>query len=281
MAPIYQVNSLPGTTQQTLTSTDAYVPASTGSHNQNLSAFMMATSDPNNYGELNLYVTPSGTNVVGPVIADSQIQQNPKVSSIITPLDQHGSSVLLGNILMIPINQSMLYVRPLYVSSSTNPLPQLKYVIAVFNSHVDIESSLTLALSNVLSTTVTVPNGGSNSGSGGSNTTPVSGSVTALLNAATAQYLLAQAALKAGDLATYQADITQMYNDILQAQAQAQGGAGSSGGATTSTTTTLPTPTATSTTVPASTSSSKKTASTPKVTSTKVMPAQGTRRAVP
>ena len=282
MAPIYQVNSLPGTTQQTFTSTDAYVPASTGSHNQNLSAFMMATSDPSNYGELNLYVTPSGTNVVGPVIADSEIQQNTKVSSIITPLDQHGSNVLLGNILMIPINQSMLYVRPLYVSSSTNPLPQLKYVIAVFNSHVDIESSLTLALSNVLSTSVTVPNGGSSNANGGSSSAPTNSTVTALLAAATAQYLQAQAALKAGDLATYQSDITQMYNDILQAQSQAQGASGTPGGSTTSTpTTTLPTATPTSTTVPTSSSKTKKTASTPKATSTKVLPAQGTRHAVP
>ena len=160
MSPIYQVNSLPGTTTQTFTISEAYVPKSNSDHIQNLAAFMVGTSDPSNYGELNVYVTPSGQNVIGPVMADSEIQQSTRVSSIITPLDQHGSNVLLGNTLMIPINQSMLYVRPLYVTSATSSLPQMKYVIAVFNSHVDIESSLSLALSNVLSADVQVPGQG-------------------------------------------------------------------------------------------------------------------------
>ena len=115
MAPQYQVQSLPGTTNQTFVLSDAFVPISSGNNVQNLSAFMMATSDPSNYGRLTVYVTPSGQNVVGPVQADAEIQQNPTVSKNISLLDQHGSSVLLGNILMVPIDQAMLYIRPLYV----------------------------------------------------------------------------------------------------------------------------------------------------------------------
>ena len=252
MSPIYQVNSLPGTTKQTFTISEAYVPKSNSDHIQNLAAFMVGTSDPNNYGQLNVYVTPSGQNVIGPVMADSEIQQSTRVSSIITPLDQHGSSVLLGNTLMIPINQSMLYVRPLYVTSATNSLPQMKYVIAVFNSHVDIESSLALALSNVLSSEVKVPNqGGSGSG------TNTNSSVKDLLAQAAAEYSQAQTALKGGDLAGYQVAVDAMYKLLLQAQGQAnvsstgsssgprsavtsQDGASSSG-TTTTTTTTKPT----------------------------------------
>ena len=278
MAPIYQVNSLPGTTEQTFTSTDAYVPASSGSHNQNLTAFMMGTSDPSNYGELNLYVTPSGTNVIGPVIADSDIQQSTKVSQIITPLDQHGSSVLLGNILMIPINQSMLYVRPLYVTSSTNPLPQLKYVIAVFDGHVDIETSLAVALSNVLSTTVTVPNGSGSTG--GSSTQPIPSNVKALLAAATAQYLQAQVALKAGNLSAYQVHITQMYNDILQAQALTTASSTTTPASASITTPTTSASTTTTTLAP-STTTTKKPVTKSSKSATKVVPAQGARNAAP
>jgi uncharacterized membrane protein (UPF0182 family) len=220
MAPIYQVNSLPGSTTQTFTITDAYVPASAGAQNQNLSAFLVGTSDPSNYGQLNVYVTPSGQNVIGPVQADSEIQQNTKVSSIITPLDQHGSSVLLGNILMIPINQAMLYVRPLYVTSTGNSLPQLKYVIAVFNSHVDIESSLSAAISNVLSANVNLPNGGSSSGTSGSSGSSASSSaVAAYLAQAQVDYQTAQTALQNGDLAGYQAAIQAMYAQLVAAQA--------------------------------------------------------------
>ena len=178
---------------------------------------MMATSDPSDYGHLTAYATPSGQNVLGPIQADAEIEQSTKVSSIITPLDQHGSNVLLGNVLMIPIDQSMLYVRPLYVTSSTNPLPQLKYVIAVFNSHVDIESSLSLALSNVFS--VSVPSNGSG-GSGNVTVTPaIAAQARALLAQANADYQAAQAALSSGDLAAYQTNIQAMYAALLSAQA--------------------------------------------------------------
>ena len=217
MSPLYQVGALPGSTAQTFTLSDAFVPSSSNGTSQNLSAFMMATSEPNNYGHLTAYSTPSGQNVLGPIQADAEIEQSTKVSSIMTPLDQHGSNVLLGNVLMIPVGQSMLYVRPLYVTSSTNPLPQLKYVIAVFNSHVDIESSLSLALSNVLS--VSVPSGGSGGGSVVTVTPAVAAQARALLAQANADYQAAQAALSSGDLAAYQTNIQAMYTALLSAQA--------------------------------------------------------------
>ena len=266
MAPIYQVNSLPGTTAQTFTISDAYVPKSNSLHIQNLTGFMIATSDPKNYGKLSVYVTPSGQNTIGPVMADSEIQQNTKVSSIITPLDQHGSSVLLGNTLMIPINQSMLYVRPLYVTSSSNSLPQLKYVIAVFNSHVDIETSLSAALSTVLAADVSVPSGGSSGGSGTSSG-KVPSAISALLDQATASYQAAQTALKAGDLAGYQSNIQAMYAALLQAQALAQNSTGSS---------TKPTTTTTATTAPASTTRPLGSALTTTTTTTKKAKAKAT-----
>jgi len=234
MSPMYQVESLPGSSTQTFTITDAYVPISQGNNIQNLSAFMVGTSDPANYGQLTAYVTPSGQNTIGPVMADAQIQQNAKVSSIITPLDQHGSNVLLGNILMIPINQSMLYIRPLYVTSSGNPLPQLKFVIAVFGQHVDIESSLSVALSNVLSAAVELPTG--TPSTGGSPPSSSMAAAIALLNQAQTAYTQAQAALKAGDLAGYQTAIQTMYQDLLAAQALL--GPGTSATPPTSTTTT-------------------------------------------
>ncbi|MEI8051315.1 MAG: UPF0182 family protein [Actinomycetes bacterium] len=247
MQPIYQVNALPGTSEQTLTVTEAYVPASNSDHSQNLSAFMVGTSDPSNYGKLNVYVTPSGQNVIGPVVADAEIQSSSKVSSIITPLDQHGSNVILGNVLMIPVNQSMLYVRPLYVTSSGNPLPQLRYVIAVFNSNVSIKSSLDLAVSDVLETSISLPNGqvgspdssGGTSGGGGGTTTVPTG-IKALLTQADAAYVAAQAALKTGDLAGYQASIETMYQLLVKAEAQASEGTSSSGSSTAVTTTTKP-----------------------------------------
>lgn len=196
---------------------------------------MIATSDPEDYGDLTVYETPQGT--VGPANADQKIQANPTVSSDITLYDQHGSEVLLGNTLMVPVGQSIIYLRPLYVASSTNPLPQLTDVIGVLGQKVVVKSTLSATLSSLLNTTISTPG---NSSGGGSGTSPGTGTVpTAVqqdLAAAQADYTSALAALSADDLGTYQTDINAMQKQITNAQ-QALG---SATGTSTTTTTTAP-----------------------------------------
>ena len=179
MAPLYQVTALPGfVAPQTFTVTDAYVPASqsnaSGANNPNLTAFMVGTSDPGDYGKLTVYETPQGT--TGPANADSYIQANQTVSKDITLLDQHGSEVLLGNTLMVPVGQSIIYLRPLYVASSSNPQPQLTDVIGVLGQKVVIEPTVSQTLSILLNTVVVTP--GASSGSA-SATGPATGTVPA------------------------------------------------------------------------------------------------------
>jgi uncharacterized protein len=241
MAPLYQVFALPGSTQQSFTITDAYVPATqsntSGDSNLNLTAFMVGDSDPGHYGQLNVYETPQAT--TGPANADSYIQANNTVSKDITLLDQKGSEVLLGNTLMVPVGQAVVYLRPLYVASSTNPLPQLNYVIAVLGQRVVIDSSLSQALSDVFQTTVATTSG-SGASSGGTGTTTTGGALpTAVeqdLAAAQTLYGQALAALKSGSLGTYQSDITAM--DLQIAAAQQALKTAATPGATTTTTTT-------------------------------------------
>ena len=218
MSPIYQVGSLPFANRQQLLTELAFVPAGNSSTTQNLTAFMMATSDLSDYGQLNIYETPRGTSVTGPVQADSEIQQNQKVSSIITPLDQHGSQVLLGNNLMVPLDQSVLYIRPLYVSSTSNSIPQLKYVIAVFNQDVGIEPTLAGALSDVFGANVSTSSAsGSTSASSGS-TAKTGQSASYYLAKASADYAAAQSALAAGNLGLYQTDVNAMNIQLGLAQ---------------------------------------------------------------
>ena len=124
MAPQDQVYALPGTTQPTSPSpTDSYPRHSravTGTNqNFNMTAWMIGQSDPGTYGQLDVYQTPEGT--AGPANADAEISANKTVSSDISLLDQKGSEVLLGETLMVPIADSMVYRRPLYVASMTNP----------------------------------------------------------------------------------------------------------------------------------------------------------------
>ena len=237
MSPLYQVSAIPGSSTQAFTVTDAYVPASqsnaSGSNNLNLSAFMVATSDPSDYGQLTVFQTPQG--IPGPANADSYIQANHTVSQDITLYDQHGSEVLLGDTLMVPVGQSIVYLRPLYVASSSNPLPQLTDVIGVLGQKVVIESTVSATLSSLLHTAVS---GGTGTGpSVGTGTVPAV--VQQYLNAAQTDYTNALAALEAGDLGTYQSDINAMQQQITDAQQALAATTGAS--TTTTTTTTVPT----------------------------------------
>jgi uncharacterized membrane protein (UPF0182 family) len=218
MSPILQVGSLPNENSQQLLETLDYVPAGNSSTVQSLTAFMIATSNADNYGQLNVYETPRGETVTGPLQADSEIEETGKVSSTITLLDQHGSEVLLGNNLTVPLDSSVLYIRPLYVSSTSNPMPQLRYVIAVFNQNVSIEPTLAAALSAVfganitgISTTTPPPT----SGKGSSTTTKT---VAADLQAAATDYSNAETALSKGDLGLYQADVNAANHEVQLAQ---------------------------------------------------------------
>jgi uncharacterized membrane protein (UPF0182 family) len=218
MSPILQVGSLPSQNSQQLLETLDFVPAGNSSTVQSLTAFMIATSNANNYGKLNVYETPRGQTVTGPLQADSEIEETSKVSSTITLLDQHGSEVLLGNNLTVPLDSSVLYIRPLYVSSSSDPMPQLRYVIAVFNQNVSIQPTLAAALSAVfganisgISPTPPPPT----SGKGSSTTTKT---VAADLQAAATDYSNAETALSKGDLGLYQADVEAANHEVQLAQ---------------------------------------------------------------
>ena len=113
---------------------------------------------------------------------------------------------------MVPIANSMVYVRPLYVSPITNPQPQLEYVIAVLGKNVQVDTSLPNVLSDLLGTTVLPP------GQAGSSTGTVPSAVAGILAQAQTDYTNAQAALKADNLSQFQTDIDAMQAAITQAQ---------------------------------------------------------------
>ena len=232
MSPIYQVMRIPGETTQSFNLIDALVPVSTGSQIQTLSGFMMAGSDPGHYGQLQMFVTPRDNPVNGPAIVAAKISATPTVSSQISLLNQNGSSVLLGNVLMIPVANALLYVQPVYVESSRNPFPVLQRVIAVYgNQPAAIGNSLSAALTQLFSAPVQV-----SPTTGGSSTT-LSPQAESLLAQAQAAYTQSQADLKTGDLGSYQNDINSMESFLQQVQALTGGPVAS----TTTTTTTNPT----------------------------------------
>jgi uncharacterized membrane protein (UPF0182 family) len=146
--PFYQLLQLPGENEESFVMSRPFVPFSAlqGGTRQLLTSFMVADSDPDSYGEITVYEMPEGAAVNGPLLANTQVQQNPKVSFITTQLNQQGSRVEYGNMLLVPLDNSILYVRPLYVSSDSNPAPALKAVIVVYGNEVAVELTLREAL---------------------------------------------------------------------------------------------------------------------------------------
>jgi uncharacterized protein len=123
--------------------------------------------------------------------------------------------------LTVPLDSTILYVRPLYVTSSTNPMPQLRYVIAVFNQDVSIEPTLDEALSSVLGSKVSgvsPPSSGSGTTGKGGGSTKSTATAQDDLNKASSEYAAAQTALSNGNLGLYQRDVNAMNADLQAAQ---------------------------------------------------------------
>lgn len=140
--PYYQLMRLPDREEEEFLSLRPFVPASGDDDRRQLTAFMTAVSDPERYGELQVFEMP-GTQVDGPTIANSNILSDPDVSEQITLLDQQGSQVRLGNLLLIPVDESLMYIRPLYTqASSGTQVPVLERVIIAYGDRVVIEDTL-------------------------------------------------------------------------------------------------------------------------------------------
>jgi uncharacterized membrane protein (UPF0182 family) len=179
-------------------------------------AWMAAKSDPGeDYGQLVSYQFPSGVNVDGPTQVFARINQDADFSRERTLLGQSGSTIRFGDFLVIPVEDSLLYVQPVYVQSDQpNAIPELRFVLVVNGTEIGLGATLNEALSNSIGEAVSPGDGGEEPPPEGS----VDEQVAALLQEAAEHFAAADAALTAGDLATYQAEIEAAEAAIAQAQ---------------------------------------------------------------
>jgi hypothetical protein len=245
MAPIYELFQVPGQHTQSFNLVDAFVPVSKGDQIQTMSAFIVAGSDPGQYGKLTVFQTPP---IDGPALVDADISATQKISSQISLLNQNGSSVQLGTLQVVPVGDSMLYFRPFYVESSRNPFPNLDYYIVVYSgptgqSQVAFEPTLAGALQDLFQ--VALPGQGAPPPTQPTGPASASQRVQNLIAQANTLNQSIQNDLKAGNLGQYQTDVNSLGGVIQQLQ-QATGTGSSSSSSSGSTTTT----TSTTTTVP-------------------------------
>jgi uncharacterized protein len=193
---------------------------------ENMVSYLAAESDPAEYGKLTLFSLNRSRTILGPTQVNARILATPAISGELTVLNQQGSRVILSNLLIVPVNQSLLYVQPIFVQSSApNSFPLLQKVAVFLNNQVGYDDNLTDAIDQVVSGEQPTPNPPDGGVTTPPPTSPPSGanqSVQSLLNEANQEYQDAQRALQAGDLAEYQSHINRMGQLIQQALA-AQG----------------------------------------------------------
>ncbi len=146
MQPYYLVMRLPGEKDEEFMMISPYTPLRTPT----LSAWMCAKCDPDDYGQLVVYRFPKGTPMNGPAQVMAQIQSQEDISKTMTLLGQRGSSVIIGNLLAIPIGKSVLYAAPLYVQAkaggAASVLPEVNQVIVSNGDRVLMRPNLEMAI---------------------------------------------------------------------------------------------------------------------------------------
>jgi len=123
----------------------------------NLSAWIAARNDGENYGKLVVYRFPKQKLVFGPTQVVNRINQDPEISRQISLWDQRGSEVIQGNLLVIPIEGSLLYVRPLYLRAEGGMIPELKRVIVAYENRIAMEVTLQESLQKIFTSQAQEP----------------------------------------------------------------------------------------------------------------------------
>ena len=145
MLPYYTIMRIPGEAHAEFIQMLPFTPA----RKDNLTAWMVARSDQENYGQLEVFQFPKQKVVYGPRQIVARINQDQEISPQITLWNQQGSQVIQGTLLVIPIEESLLYVRPLYLRASDGKIPELKRVIVAYQNQIVMAETLDLAIDRI------------------------------------------------------------------------------------------------------------------------------------
>jgi len=125
MEPYYAMVQFPDQKQTEFVLMLPFTPKS----KQNMVAWLAGRSDGESYGDLVLYRFPKDRIIYGPMQIEARINQDPEISQLLSLWDQQGSSVQRGNLLVLPLNDSLLYVEPIYLQANQGQIPELRLVV--------------------------------------------------------------------------------------------------------------------------------------------------------
>jgi uncharacterized membrane protein (UPF0182 family) len=145
MHPYYTIMKLPGEGGAEYIQMLPFTPRG----KDNLASWMVARSDGANYGKLAVFQFPKQTVIFGPRQVAARISQDQAISPQITLWNQQGSEVIQGTLLVIPIEESLIYIRPLYLKAAGGQIPELKRVIVAYQNNIVMAETLTAALDRI------------------------------------------------------------------------------------------------------------------------------------
>jgi uncharacterized membrane protein (UPF0182 family) len=143
--PYYLITSLPNLSFEEFILLLPYTPK----QRTNLIAWLAARSDGENYGKLLLYNLPKERLIYGQEQIEARINQDPVISQQISLWNRQGSRVIQGNLLIVPIEQSLLYVEPIYLEATQNSLPTLVRVVVAYENRIIMAPTLEQALQGI------------------------------------------------------------------------------------------------------------------------------------
>jgi uncharacterized protein len=212
MRPYYLLTRLPGEHDEQFVLVMPFTP----NNKQNMVAYMAARSDPASYGRITLFSLPRARTVFGPTQVHAQILADPDVAKELTLFNQQGSTVILGNLLTVPIKDALLYVQPIFVQASQGAIPELRRVPVFFNNQLGYTANLADSIDQVLGQTTNAPSASGPQPPAGPQT--ASTALARILQQQAEQYRRAQQALDRHDLGAYQHAIDRLGQLIEQAQ---------------------------------------------------------------
>ena len=220
MEPNYYIMKLPGEDGEEFINSIPFTP----SGKKNMTGLLVARNDGDNYGELIIYRLPKDKVIYGPMQIESQIDQNTEISKEFSLWNSSGSKYTRGDMFVIPIDDSLLYVEPVYLESSTDTsLPEVKRVIVAYGDQIAYAPTLAEALDNLFNMGDAYVNDNTADGYG-----PVSGSesgdsanigsmsLSQLAKKANEAYNNAVSAQKNGDWAGYGSYIKELQKYLNQ-----------------------------------------------------------------
>lgn len=145
MHPYYTIMKLPGEAGPEYIQMLPFTPR----QKDNLAAWMVARSDGEHYGRLAVFQFPKQTVVFGPKQVAARISQDQVIAPQITLWNQQGSEVIQGTLLVIPIEEALIYIRPLYLRAAGGQIPELKRVIVAYQNQIVMDETLDAALDQI------------------------------------------------------------------------------------------------------------------------------------